>query len=119
MEFETDPKCRLYVGNLSFRVSEDDVKDMFGTSGTVTDVYLPRIYKTNKHKGFAFVEMASFTDAQNAISQLHEKPDLYGRTMIVRFADLRRTKEEQIERRKNFYNRNKNRNRFTNSDEQH
>lgn len=105
MEIETAPNYRLYVGNLNFQITEDDVRDMFGTVGTVTDVYLPRIYKTNKHKGFAFVEMASLTDAQGAITQLHEKPDIYGRNMIVRFADVRRSKEEQIERHRKFNNR--------------
>lgn len=108
MQFESDPKFRLYVGNLSFQVTEEDVRNMFGTVGKVLDVYLPRIYKTPKHKGFGFVEMASFEDAQNAIVQLHEKPDLFGRNMVVRFADLRRTKEEQIDRRKKFFKRNKN-----------
>jgi RNA recognition motif-containing protein len=105
MQFESDPKCRLYVGNLSFQVTEEDVRNMFGTTGKVLDVYLPRIYKTPKHKGFGFIEMASFEDARNAIAQLHEKPDLYGRNMVVRFADLRRTREEQTERRKKFFNK--------------
>lgn len=114
MEFESDPKCRLYVGNLSFRITEDEVRDMFNTIGTVIDVYLPRIYKTMKHKGFGFVEMSSFSDAQNAIAQLHEKPDVHGRNMVVRFADLRRSKEEQIERRKKFSKRKKE---FDNSEE--
>lgn len=112
MEFESDPKCRLYVGNLSFRINEDDVKNMFSTAGTVNDVYLPRIFKTPKHKGFGFVEMASFEDAQRAIAQLHETPDMYGRNMVVRFADLRRSKEEQIERRKKFVKRHKNFNNY-------
>jgi RNA recognition motif-containing protein len=102
MQFESDPKCRLYVGNLSFRVNEEDVRNMFSSTGRVLDVYLPRIYKTPKHKGFGFVEMASFADAQSAIAQLHEQPDLYGRDMVVRFADLRRTREEHTERRKKF-----------------
>jgi RNA-binding protein 39 len=107
MEIETVPNYRLYVGNLHFRLTEQDVRDMFDTVGTVTDVYLPRIYKTTKHKGFAFVEMASLNDAQNAIAQLHGKPDIYERTMVVRFADARRSKEEQMERRKKFNNRNR------------
>jgi len=107
MQFESDPKCRLYVGSLSFQVTEEDVKNMFSIAGKVLDVYLPRIYKTTKHKGFGFIEMASFEAAQNAIAQLHETPDLYGRNMIVRFADLRRTKEEQVERRKKFFKKRK------------
>ncbi|MEN6636832.1 MAG: RNA-binding protein [Clostridiaceae bacterium] len=107
MEFESDPRCRLYVGNLSFSITEEDVKNMFSTAGTVNDVYLPRIFKTPKHKGFGFVEMASFEDALKAISQLHDTPDMYGRNMVVRFADLRRSKEEQMERRKKFLERKK------------
>lgn len=108
MQFESDPKCRLYVGNLSFQVTEEDVRNMFSATGKVLDVYLPRIYKTPKHKGFGFIEMASFEDAQSAIAQLHEKPDLFGRDMVVRFADLRRTKEEQIDRRKKFFKKKRN-----------
>ncbi len=100
MEFESDPKCRLYVGNLSFNITEEDVKNMFGTVGKVIDVYLPRIYKTNKHKGYGFIEMATADDALKAIAAFHDQPDLYDRKMVVRFADLRRSKEEQMERRK-------------------
>lgn len=100
MEFESDPKCRLYVGNLSFSITEEDVKNMFNTVGEVKDVYLPRIYKTKKHKGYGFIEMGNADDALKAIAAFHEQPDLYERKMVVRFADLRRSKEEQIERRK-------------------
>ncbi len=105
MQFESDPQCRLYIGNLSFQITEEDVRNMCSTAGTVLDVYLPRIYKTTKHKGFGFVEMASLKDAQNVIAQLHETPDLYDRTMVVRFADLRRSREEQNERRKKLHNK--------------
>jgi len=108
MQFESDQKFRLYVGNLSFQVTEEDVRNMFGTVGKVLDVYLPRIYKTPKHKGFGFVEMSSFADAQSAIAQLHEKPDLFGRNMVVRFADMRRSKEEQMDRRKKSFKRHNN-----------
>jgi RNA recognition motif-containing protein len=108
MQFESDPKCRLYIGNLSFKITEEDVRNMFSTTGKVLDVYLPRIYKTTKHKGFGFVEMASFEDARNSIAQLHESPDLFGRDMVVRFADVRRSKEEQDNRRNKYSNKREN-----------
>jgi RNA recognition motif-containing protein len=107
MQFESDPEYRLYVGNLSFKITEEDVRSMFSTTGKVIDVYLPRIYKTTKHKGFGFVEMESYEDAKNSIAQLHERPDLFGRNMVVRFADARRSSEEQAERRKRSYQINK------------
>jgi RNA recognition motif-containing protein len=100
MEFESDPKCRLYVGNLSFNITEQDVKNMFSTVGEVKDVYLPRIFKTKKHKGYGFIEMVNADDALKAIATLHDQPDLYDRKMVVRFADLRRSREEQMVRRK-------------------
>ena len=53
-----------------------------------------------KHKGYGFIEMGNADDALKAIAAFHEQPDLYERKMVVRFADLRRSKEEQIERRK-------------------
>ena len=93
MEFVSDPQCRLYVGNLSFCVTEEDVKDMFNTVGFVKDVYLPRVPKSRQHKGYGFVEMSSAEDALNAIAHLHKVPDVGGRTMLVRFADVRKHKE--------------------------
>jgi RNA recognition motif-containing protein len=101
MEFESDPKCRLYIGNLSYNITENDVKDMFNLAGLVKDVYLPRIYKTRKHKGYGFIEMATPEDAMKAITTFHDQPDIYDRKMVVRFADIRRSSEEQAERRNN------------------
>jgi cold-inducible RNA-binding protein len=100
MDFESDPKCRLYVGNLSYTLSEKDVENMFGTVGNVLDVYLPRIYQTKKRKGFGFVEMETSDDAFAAIALLHETEDLNGRKLVVRFADIRRSSEELSDRRK-------------------
>lgn len=107
MESEMYYKCRLYVGNISFRLNENDITDMFSAAGAVTDVYLPRIYKTRKHKGYAFVEMSDIDGARKAISLFHKQPDLYGRHMIVRFADIRLSKEE-LEEKRNKNNNNKN-----------
>lgn len=75
---------------------ENDVRDMFNSIGLVRDVYLPRVYKTRRHKGFGFIEMATPEDAVKAIHTFHGHPDLEGRILIVRFADIRRPKEDSI-----------------------
>lgn len=51
----------IYVGNLSYQVSEEDIKSVFGEYGTVNRVQLPTDRKTDCPRGFAFVEME--TDA--------------------------------------------------------
>lgn len=105
MSIKSDPECRLYVGNLSYSVNEDDLRDIFNTIGLVNDVYLPRVYQSDKHKGFGFIEMSSSDDAFAAIVAFSGQPDPGGRTMIVRFADLRRSKEDQQEHRNKLNNR--------------
>ena len=60
---------RLYVGNLPFTTTELELKDMFAQAGAVTEVLLMQDKFTGKSRGFAFVTMASETDAQNAVSQ--------------------------------------------------
>jgi RNA recognition motif-containing protein len=54
----------IYVGNLSYEVSEDDLKQVFAEYGTVKSVQLPKDRETGGLRGFAFVEMG--TDAQEA-----------------------------------------------------
>ena len=73
---------RLYVGNLSFNTTADGVRTAFEQFGTVTDVHLVTDRETGRARGFAFVEMATDQDAQNAISQLHEQ-SFGGRTLTV------------------------------------
>ncbi len=58
---------KLYVGNLSYNTTEDQLKTLFGGAGTVTSVALIKDRDTGRSKGFAFVEMASQADAENAI----------------------------------------------------
>ena len=61
----------IYVGNLSYDVTQDDLKEVFQDYGTVTRVYLPTDAETGKMRGFGFVEMASAEDAKKAIEQLN------------------------------------------------
>jgi len=62
---------RLYVGNISFKATEDDVKNLFSQMGEVASVRLIKDEATGRLRGFGFVEMATKEDAQKAISSLN------------------------------------------------
>jgi RNA recognition motif-containing protein len=61
---------RIYCGNLSFRATENDVRDLFSQHGEVTDVHLVMDRETGRSRGFAFVEMATDEQAKAAIAAL-------------------------------------------------
>ena len=73
---------RLYVGNLPFTTTELELQDLFAQAGAVTEVLLMQDKFTGKSRGFAFVTMASETDAQNAVTQLDGK-QIEGRPLRV------------------------------------
>ncbi len=60
----------IYVGNLSYEVTEEDLSNVFAEYGTVKRVHLPTDRQTGRMRGFAFVEMESETEEEAAISQL-------------------------------------------------
>ena len=61
---------RIYCGNLSFKATEDDVRNLFTAHGEVTDVHLVIDRETGRSRGFAFVEMATDQQAKAAITAL-------------------------------------------------
>ncbi len=63
----------LYVGNLSFNTSEEDLRSLFAEYGEVTSVKIITDNATGRSKGFAFVEMGSKEAAVNAIRNLNDK----------------------------------------------
>jgi len=63
---------KLYVGNLPYETTETDLQSLFESAGAVASVSVMRDRETGRARGFAFVEMASDADAQNAISTLNE-----------------------------------------------
>jgi len=73
---------RLYVGNLPYSTTEDQLTELFSRAGKVDNVRVMRDMATGRARGFAFVEMGSDDDAQKAISQLHEH-QLDGRALVV------------------------------------
>ncbi len=64
---------KLYVGNLPFDTNESDLEQHFGQAGAVASVSVMRDRETGRARGFAFVEMATEAEAQNAISQFNDQ----------------------------------------------
>ncbi len=73
---------RLYVGNLPYSTSEDQLTELFSRAGKVDNVRVMRDMATGRARGFAFVEMSSDEEAQKAINDLHEH-QLDGRALVV------------------------------------
>jgi RNA recognition motif-containing protein len=76
---------KLFVGNLSFNTTENDLNDAFAAHGTVVEANLMVDRMTGRARGFAFVTMSSAEEAQNAIAGLHGKT-LDGRELTVNVA---------------------------------
>jgi RNA recognition motif-containing protein len=79
---------KLFVGNLSFNTTENDLQDAFAAHGTVTETNLMMDRETNRPRGFGFVTMSSAEEAQKAIEALNGK-DLDGRALTVNVAKPR------------------------------
>ena len=79
---------KLYVGNLSFNSTEEDVSDAFSQYGTVTSVTLITDRETGRPRGFGFVEMSSYAEAQSAMQAL-DGQELGGRNLKVNVAKPR------------------------------
>ncbi|HLF73887.1 MAG TPA: RNA-binding protein [Anaerolineales bacterium] len=64
-------ESKLYVGNLSYSTTEDDLRSLFFQAGTVASVALIKDRDSGQSKGFAFVEMSTQAEAQKAISMFN------------------------------------------------
>lgn len=73
---------KLFVGNLSFSTTEDDLMSIFSQYGAVESINVITDRMTGQPRGFAFVEMSNRSDAEKAISYLNGS-DLQGRTLNV------------------------------------
>ncbi|HYT76265.1 MAG TPA: RNA-binding protein [Vicinamibacterales bacterium] len=73
---------KLYVGNLPYDTGEQDLQSLFAGAGTVESVSVMRDMATGRARGFAFVEMSTDEDAQNAITTLNNY-SLGGRNLTV------------------------------------
>lgn len=83
--------AKLYVGNMSYNTTEDDLRGLFAQAGNVTSVALIKDRTTGQSKGFAFVEMDSQASAQKAITMFKDYV-MNDRPLTVNFA---RPREER------------------------
>ncbi len=94
---------RLYVGNLSFQISEDELGKVFSDFGEVVSANIIRDFNSGRSKGFGFVEMKNSADAENAIKELNGR-EVEGRAIIVNVA---REKERNSSSKGNFRRNNR------------
>jgi RNA recognition motif-containing protein len=73
---------KLYVGNLAFQTSSEDLEQLFSQAGTVESASVVEDRETGRSRGFGFVEMASNEDGQKAIEQFNGK-EVNGRNLNV------------------------------------
>jgi RNA recognition motif-containing protein len=80
----------IYIGNLSYQATEEDIREVFSEYGTVQRVVLPIDRETGRMRGFAFVEMSSEGDEDKAIADLDEA-EWMGRQLKVNKAKPKET----------------------------
>lgn len=73
---------KLFVGNLSYNITEDALRDVFAEVGTVESVAIITDRMTGRPKGFGFVEMSTEDEAQKAIAEIEGK-EVDGRAISV------------------------------------
>lgn len=98
-------ESKLYVGNLSFNVTEEQLRELFSQAGTIKEVALIVDRDTRRPKGFGFVEMTTQVEAEKAIEMFNER-ELDGRRMMVNMA---RPKEDRGGSRGGYNNSRRNR----------
>ncbi|NUQ38103.1 MAG: RNA-binding protein [Caldilineales bacterium] len=76
---------KLYVGNLAYSVSDQDLRTLFAKAGTVTSAMVIKERDSGRSKGFGFVEMSTAAEAQTAISMFHGQ-DFQSRPLTVNVA---------------------------------
>jgi len=84
------PPMTIYVGNISYRATADDLTDVFAEYGTVKRVSLPMDRETGRMRGFAFVELEEETQEDSAIAEL-DGAEWMGRQLKVNKAKPRET----------------------------
>ena len=86
------PPVRLFVGNLPYQATEDDLRTHFAQVGNPTQIVRPLDRETGRARGFAFVEMSTNDEALAAISQFNGK-EISGRALKVNEAKARESRD--------------------------
>ena len=81
--------CKVFVGNLSFDCTSDDLYSGFGEYGTVQDAVIITDRETGRPRGFGFVTFSNETEAESAMKSMHQQ-NFLGRDITVKKAESRR-----------------------------
>jgi RNA recognition motif-containing protein len=93
-------ELKLYVGNLAFGASEEDIKKLFSEAGAVQSVKIVTDSYSGRSRGFGFVEMSSPVEAEKAISLINGKTFM-DRTLIVSKARPQKKRGGEFKGRRN------------------
>ena len=85
---------KLYLGNLPFSASDEDIREAFAAYGTIEDLFIPLDRETNRPRGFAFITLADDDLARKAIEEM-DGADLQGRNLRVNEAEERRPQQNR------------------------
>ena len=85
---------KLYLGNLPFSASDEDIREAFSAYGTIEDLFIPLDRETNRPRGFAFITLADDDLARKAIEEM-DGADLQGRNLRVNEAEERRPQQNR------------------------
>lgn len=89
MSFNGHAGTRLFVGNLAWKITVDDLRKAFGGFGPLRDVVVVMDRETQRSRGFGFVEFESAEDARRAVSAMNGE-ELGGRALKVNVAEKKR-----------------------------
>ncbi|MCF7920993.1 MAG: RNA-binding protein [Candidatus Cloacimonetes bacterium] len=92
----------IYVGNLNYKVTQEDLQELFSEYGEVVSVNIINDRETGRSKGFGFVEMADDTEAENAINNLNGT-SFGDRDLKVNQAKPRENRDSRPPRNRNRY----------------
>ena len=73
---------KLYVGNLNFRCTEDDLRELFSPYGQIDDLIILNDRETGRSRGFGFITLADDDQAKQAMEQLNDQ-DFQGRNLVI------------------------------------
>ncbi|TKG95825.1 RNA-binding protein [Puteibacter caeruleilacunae] len=88
----------IYVGNLLYTITGEDLKEIFEEYGVVNSAKVITDRESGRSKGYGFIEMAEDNEARRAVAELNGA-DVEGRTMVVRESEDRRSNNTQQQRR--------------------
>jgi multiple RNA-binding domain-containing protein 1 len=84
---EQKTSTKIMVRNIPFQANTNEIRDLFKTFGELKAVRLPKKMASDQHRGFGFIDFLNKSDAKNAFEALHHSTHLYGRRLVLEWAE--------------------------------